>query len=289
MKRIFISAIMIILSISIFGQTRFTDGMEWKTQIWNTAKPVDEYNIEISKLDGTINVDGYNALRMYCEKENEPESRTLKYYVRTDKDKVYFMLPENSSKKWYLMYDFSLAAGEGCYVYSPDYIGDNHEPYKSYIKCVSIHQAEEDLYYSVMELEEYKDEKCSEPLRGMGKWLKDISSRNGVDYNIGFGMDGKGSLLLEAKNGNNVFYSQNTSTIPHVSQSSLKYKVNGCDLIISGTKANETISVYRPDGKLWRSLTTKGNEATIRFPQSGLYILKYGDTTKNILIPSHGK
>ena len=113
MKRIFISAIMIILSISIFGQTRFTDGMEWKTQIWNTAKPVDEYNIEISKLDGTINVDGYNALRMYCEKENEPESRTLKYYVRTDKDKVYFMLPENSSKKMVSHVRFQLSCRRG--------------------------------------------------------------------------------------------------------------------------------------------------------------------------------
>lgn len=208
MKRFFNTLAMTLLSMVAFGQTCFKDGTEWKAQIDPDADPTEHY-VKISRLEGTVNIGGYEALKMYTEREGRPETKYLNYYVRTDKDKVYFMPAEYNSGTWYLMYDFGMTPGQGCYMYRPPY--GNQEPYRSYVKCVSIGQ-EEGYNYPVMELVDYMDETCDELTKGDGRWLKGVSSLNGVDFNIGFGLTGTGGgTLLEVKNGNDVYYSKTSS------------------------------------------------------------------------------
>ena len=60
----------------IFGQECFTNGTEWITKITTPGNPQTEL-IKIEKLDGMVNIDGYDALKMYCEYENKPDSKTL--------------------------------------------------------------------------------------------------------------------------------------------------------------------------------------------------------------------
>lgn len=99
------------------AQTFFTVGTSWKTELWN-MEPDPKIYIQIVSLDGTETIDGYTSMKMYSEYENDATSRKLVAYIRTNGDKVFFMNPETKTKAWYLMYDFGLKAGEGCYVYS---------------------------------------------------------------------------------------------------------------------------------------------------------------------------
>lgn len=96
MKRLVISIAMAVLPMLIFGQECFTNGTEWITKITTPGNPQTEL-IKIEKLDGMVNIDGYDALKMHCEYENKPDSKTLLYYVRTEGDKVFFRLPDDDS------------------------------------------------------------------------------------------------------------------------------------------------------------------------------------------------
>lgn len=285
MKKIFTTVTMAILSVVAFGQTCFKDGTVWKTKVFYDADPSVDL-VAISKLEGTETVGGYEALKMYCENENKPDSKYLAYYIRTDKDKVYFMPAINDSKTWYLMYDFGMVPGQGCYMYCPPY--GNQEPYKAYVKCVSISK-DESSAYSVMEMEDYKDETCDEQTKGEGKWFKGISSYIGVDYNIGFGLAGRGGTLLEVRNGDEVFYTQTPASVSQVSQSSVEYRLDGHNLNVSNIKNGEGVSVYSIDGKLLDSFKPKGNNVSVRLPKAGLYVLKVGEMKQKVLVPSSGK
>lgn len=285
MKRIFFTATMAILSVVAFGQTCFKDGTVWKTEAFNDANP-SEHLVEISKLEGTETVDGYEALKMYTEYENRPGSKYLAYYIRTDKDKVYFMPAEYDSKDWYLMYDFGMVPGQGCYMYRPSY--GNQEPYKGYVKCVSISKNENSAC-SVMEMEDYKDETCDEQTKGEGKWYKGISSYWGVGNNIGYGLDGIGGMLQEVRNGDEVFYLQTPSSVSQVSRSAIEYHLDGLDLDVSNIRGGEKVGVYSVDGKLLGSFKAKGNNVSMRLPQEGLYVLTVGNLKQKVLVPSAGK
>lgn len=285
MKRTFITVTMAILSVVAFGQTCFKDGTVWKTKVFYDADPSVDL-VEISKLDGTETVGGYEAMKMYCEYENKPDSKYLAYYVRTDKDKVYFMPAINDSKTWYLMYDFGMVPGQGCYMYCPPY--GNQEPYKAYIKCIGISKGESSAY-SVMEMEDYKDETCDEQTKGEGKWFKGISSYIGVNYNIGFGLDGRGGTLLEVRNGDEVFYMQTPTSVSQVSKSSVEYRLDGQELNVSNIKDGKKVSVYSIDGKLLGTFKPKGNNVNVYLSKDGLYILKVGELKQKILVQSSDK
>ena len=279
MKKIFNTLAMTLLSMVAFGQTCFKDGTEWKAQINPDADPTEHY-VKISRLEGTVNIGGYEALKMYTEREGRPETKYLNYYVRTDKDKVYFMPAEYNSGTWYLMYDFGMTPGQGCYMYRPPY--GNQEPYRSYVKCVSIGQ-EEGYNYTVMELVDYMDETCDELTKGYGRWLKGVSSLNGVDFNIGFGLTGTGGgTLLEVKNGNDVYYSI-TSSIHENKQASVEYRVEGLRVFVSNLNTKDKIQVYQADGTLLGSYIPKGQNMSISLPKDGAYILKIGEMTKKII------
>ena len=196
MKRLVISIAMAVLPMLIFGQECFTNGTEWKMMI-KSIEPQPKTSIEISKLDGMVNIDGYEAFKMYSEYENKPDSKTLLYYVRKENDKVFFKLPDDDSEEWYLMYDFGLAVGEGCYIYNPTFTISFKKLYKTYLKCISITK-DETSDNTIMGMEEYKDD-TFELLRGEGEWIKGISSTLGINYNTGFGRTGGEFRLIRGK------------------------------------------------------------------------------------------
>ena len=284
MKRLVISIAMAVLPMLIFGQECFTNGTEWKMMI-RSIEYQPKTSFEISKLDGMVNINGYDAFKMYCEYENKPDSKTLLYYVRTEGDKVFFKLPDDDSEEWYLMYDFGLAVGEGCYIYNPTFTISFKKLYKTYLKCISITK-DETSDNTIMRMEEYKDD-TFELLRGEGKWIKGISSTLGINYNTGFGMTGGVFRLIEVKNGNHVFYSYDTSSISQVSHTTpLRYRVDGHNINLSGTEVRDNIQVYYTSGALLGNFTANGNSINISVPNSGMYILKIKNTTISIHVPA---
>ena len=283
MKRLVISIAMVVLPMLIFGQECFTNGTEWKMMI-RSIEYQPKTSFEISKLDGMVNINGYDAFKMYSEYENKSDSKTLLYYVRTENDKVFFKLPDDDSEEWYLMYDFGLAVGEGCYIYNPTFTINDKELYKTYLKCISITK-DETSGNTIMGMEEYKDD-TFELLRGEGEWIKGISSTLGINYNTGFGMTGGEFRLIEVKNGDRVFYSDNTTSISKVSNAPLRYRVDGLNINLSGTEVSDNIQVYYTNGALLGNFTAKGNSINIRVPNSGVYVLKLKNTTISIHVPA---
>ena len=278
---------MAVLPMLIFGQECFTNGTEWKTKITTPGNPKKEL-IQIEKLDGMVNIDGYDALKMYCEYENIPDSKTLLYYVRTEGDKVFFRLPDDDSGTWYLMYDFGLVAGEGCYLYCPLYTDkeNNNTPLKDYFKCTSWTKDETSGIY-IMEAEEYEDNTCSGLTLDYMKWFDGVSSVRGISSNIGLGMiSGSFSQLIEVKNGDRVFYSDNTTSISKVSHTHLRYRVDGLNINLSGTEVSDKIQVYYTNGALLGNFTANGNSINISVPNSGVYVLKLKNTTISIHVPA---
>ena len=283
MKRLVISIAMAVLPMLIFGQECFTNGTEWKMMI-RSIEYQPKTSFEISKLDGMVNINGYDAFKMYSEYENKPDSKTLLYYVRTENDKVFFKLPDDDSEEWYLMYDFGLAVGEGCYIYNPTFTISFKKLYKTYLKCISITK-DETSDNTIMGMEEYKDD-TFELLRGEGEWIKGISSTLGINYNTGFGMTGGEFRLIEVKNGDRVFYSDNTTSISKVSNAPLRYRVDGLNINLSGTEVSDNIQVYYTNGALLGNFTANGNSINISVPNSGVYILKIKNTTISIHVPA---
>ena len=283
MKRLVISIAMAVLPMLIFGQECFTNGTEWKMMI-RSIEYQPKTSFEISKLDGMVNIDGYEAFKMYSEYENKPDSKTLLYYVRKENDKVFFKLPDDNSEEWYLMYDFGLAVGEGCYIYNPTFTINDKELYKTYLKCISITK-DETSGNTIMGMEEYKDD-TFELLRGEGEWIKGISSTLGINYNTGFGRTGGEFRLIEVKNGDRVFYSDNTTSISKVSNAPLRYRVDGLNINLSGTEVSDKIQVYYTNGALLGNFTANGNSIDISVPNSGMYILKIKNTTISIHVPA---
>ena len=283
MKRLVISIAMVVLPMLIFGQECFTNGTEWKMMI-RSIEYQPKTSFEISKLNGMVNINGYDAFKMYSEYENKPDSKTLLYYVRTENDKVFFKLPDDDSEEWYLMYDFGLAVGEGCYIYNPTFTISFKKLYKTYLKCISITK-DETSDNTIMGMEEYKDD-TFELLRGEGEWIKGISSTLGINYNTGFGMTGGEFRLIEVKNGDRVFYSDNTTSISKVSNAPLRYRVDGLNINLSGTEVSDNIQVYYTNGALLGNFTAKGNSINIRVPNSGVYVLKLKNTTISIHVPA---
>lgn len=283
MKRLVISIAMAVLPMLIFGQECFTNGTEWKMMI-RSIEYQPKTSFEISKLDGMVNIDGYEAFKMYSEYENKPDSKTLLYYVRKENDKVFFKLPDDDSEEWYLMYDFGLAVGEGCYIYNPTFTISFKKLYKTYLKCISITK-DETSDNTIMGMEEYKDD-TFELLRGEGEWIKGISSTLGINYNTGFGRTGGEFRLIEVKNGDRVFYSDNTTSISKVSNAPLRYRVDGLNINLSGTEVSDKIQVYYTNGALLGNFTANGNSIDISVPNSGMYILKIKNTTISIHVPA---
>lgn len=153
-------------------------------------------------------------------------------YIRTEGDKVYFKYASGENSDWYLMYDFGLNVGEGCYVYSPFY-SDDKVPYKSYIKVTGF-DTDKQTKLPLMHLREYKDETCSMEYFEEGSWIKGLSSLLGVNCPNGFGLGGTPFLQLEEVfYEDKVVYKAQTTGIQNTQDDSFKVTIDGSKLHIT--------------------------------------------------------
>lgn len=280
MKKLFTLFALAMLPAFAIGQSYFKEGTTWKTLLMGTTTPYGQSSVETATLSGQEVVGGYNAMKLYYADDNSESPAKFGAYIRTDNNKVYFKLTDSDSEDWHLMYDFGLSAGEGCYVYfAASSIAD--KPYRTYIKCIGISE-DETSGLKVMSLEEYKDETCSN-LYGTGKWLKGLSSENGLIYNTRFNMDGLSTTLIEAYNGSNIFYSSTVTDVANARQDGLGVQIDGKNLSVSNAGGQE-MALYTADGmRIVRTTATNGT-ASLTLPGSGMYLLKVGDTVKKVMV-----
>lgn len=274
---------LIMLPMFTTAQSYFKDGMIWETQVFSTSEPTPQSVIETNFIDGTEPVDGYTALKMYGHDDNGASTSTLKGYIRTDGDKVYFKNATSNHNKWFLIYDFGLTEGKGCYIYNT-YIQDNeHDPYKTYIKCTGI-TAGENNCPDIMQLEEYTDESCTICI-AKGKWIKGVSSWSGVMYNNRFELDGIASYLIEARYNNDIVYKQNTTKINDTGDYGNGVSIEGKTVTLPISGRATVADVFGIDGRHINSVRTAPLEkASVIMPHSGIYIVRVGDKTHKIAV-----
>lgn len=276
----FILLILAFISLSMNSQNLFTDEMKWRTLIYGTHEHEMVNSIEIVTIEKTLDENCFNMYRSY---EDNTSDRELIAVIKTEESKVYFTPNGFKSSEWYLLYDFSLKPGEGCFIYNPLTFTEDSKPYKTYVKCIGIDEKfNED--WSLLRLEEYTDKSCLN-LIGNGSWIKGLSSLNGILYNNRFGVDGFSSFLLEVSDNERVLYSNIPSGILETTDTSIpNIKVDGLNLYIS---VNDDIcgSIFSQAGVHIGDYKFSKAPTHIKLSNRGVYILKLENTSKKILVP----
>lgn len=273
--------ILAFIPLLMNGQNHFTDGMKWRTQIYGTHEPEVVKSIEVVTIEKTPDD---NCFKMYRSYEDNTSDRELIAVVKQEESKVYFNHNGLKSSEWYLLYDFNLNPGEGCFIYSPLTFSEDSEPYKTYVKCIGIDENfNED--WSVLRLEEYTDDSCLNII-GHGSWIIGLSSLNGILYNNRFEVDGFSSrLLLEVSDDEKILYSNKQSGIIEITDTSIpNIKVDGLDIYIS---VNDDMcgSIYSQSGVHIGDYKFSKTPTHIKLSNRGVYILKLENTSRKILVP----
>lgn len=164
------STIIAVSPFAVMSQVHFSDGMKWYAEVCGTHTPNPAPVVQVETIEKTA-VDGiFKVYRSQMNDLADPEFVTL---IKVDGDKIFFNSDDSEYSEWYLLYDFGLLPGEGCYVYIP---GINYgDRGKTYIKCIGISEPSNNKGWSTMQLEEYKDDGCME-LYGSGIWIKNLCS-----------------------------------------------------------------------------------------------------------------
>lgn len=276
----FILLILAFIPLLMNGQIHFTDGMKWRTQIYGTHEPEVVKSIEVVTIEKTQDDNCFNMYRSY---EDNISDRELIAVIKKEESKVYFNPNGFKYSEWYLLYDFGLKPGEGCFIYNPLTFSEDSEPYKTYVKCIGIDEKfNED--WSLLRLEEYTDDSCLNII-GNGSWIIGLSSLNGILYNNRFEVDGFSSRLLDISDNERILYSNIQSGILEITDTSiLNIKIDGLDISIS---VNDDIcgSIYSQSGVHLGDYKFNKTPTYIKLSNRGIYILKLGNTSKKILVP----
>lgn len=115
----------------------FTDGMEWRTEITGTQSSNATFSLETVTIEDYIDDVIFKMFRHY---NNDTSYQEFIAFVKTIGDKVFFSSESSDDSDWYLLYDFGITDGEGCYVYSPLVMSTSKIPYKTYIKCIGVNE-----------------------------------------------------------------------------------------------------------------------------------------------------
>lgn len=191
MRALFFS-ICFILALCGLSQTYFKDGLKWITKYGSTS------TVPFST--------GYSAFILYSESDSdsilsmyyydyEPDAKLLFVsYIKPEGDKIFFKEKSDPDAPWYLLYDFGMTPGDGCYIYSPT-IGYPYDvPSHRYLVCKEIIPPSDDCNFERMKMEVYMDD-TREWKIDEGYWIKGISSENYPYISHGFHFDGGGSEL----------------------------------------------------------------------------------------------
>ena len=277
----FFILMLIFIPLLMNSQNYFTDGMRWRTQISGTHKPEIVTLIEVVTIEKTMND---NCFYMYRSYENGPHNKELIALIKTEESKVYFQLEKSNSSEWYLLYDFNLKPGDGCFVYSPFTSYQNPTPYKTYVKCIGIEENFEHKDWRLLQLEEYQDASCSK-LIGNGTWIKGISSLNGVLYNNRFGVDGVNSLLLDVSDNNKIIYSHQQTAISELTDTLIpNIRIQGLDVYIS-VDGNIKGSLYAQNGVHLGNYMFNQTPTHVKLSSKGVYVLQLENKSVKILVP----
>lgn len=248
MKKLFL-LLAVLLAIPATAQNYFGDGMKWESKVSGSSSPFPETHIETVYLQGDTIVNGAQCLKMWSVYDNDASTLSLVTVIRREGEKILF-LPEPSAE-WATLYDFGLKEGEGCTITVPQSVWMDREfpnIVTTYVKCVRIANEKEYGDWPVMELEEYNDEGV---LLGRGKWLKGLSSANGVLQNGYFEVDGvSGNLLMEVSDAGNVYYSNANAGVSEMQDSESGYRIYN----LQGLEVNSCVSslpkgIYIVNGK----------------------------------------
>ncbi|HCD77737.1 MAG TPA: hypothetical protein DEQ27_05370 [Prevotella sp.] len=285
MRNILTTITLAVLPMIAMGQTCFKDGTTWETLrcgiVSGDKEPVCE--TETASLNGMVDIDGYQALKMFCSDATSKKSEPY-IYIRTDGDKVYFKPAGVDDAPWYLMYDFGLKVGDGCDVYSSWNIGYYPKMDKAYVKCIGIDQDRESGL-TAMTMEEYfGDAPDVHKSEGTFVWYKGVSSSLGVLFNYGLGLDGLSTRLMKVANDGEVVYSYVPTSIGNVKTATFKTKVNGLNVTVDDIGSSDKVSLYTVDGKLVKEAVAKEGSVNMTLPGNGVYMLKVGTQAMKIVV-----
>lgn len=279
MKR-FIIFLLLYLPLALNGQNYFRDGMKWVSYAYGTHTPEPNWSVEEVTLEKCPGKD-YYIMNIYGSNPSDPKS----LYIRTDGDKVYFKYDDYISPEWYLLYDFGLRPGEGCYVYSanPSCIKPN-TPNCTYVKCTGISEGSGPGGWDMMLLEGYLGDTCV-GIYEQGTWIKGLSSPAGVLDNLYFVMSGKVSQLTEVSDNGTVIFSNPLSGKTDITDSiSPDIRILGSEVFVT-TGQDIRGSVYSQSGALIGDYGFSDVPTCISLPERGIYILSISGFPIKIVIP----
>lgn len=253
-----------------FSEVRICEGMQWKSFITGTSTPEGVISTETIKLKSCM-CDKTPSLGLFVtdisDKDNEPL-----VYIKIEGDKVWFKPVAVNSTDWFLMYDFGLRPGEGCYLYFPE--KGNINPKRSYVECTATGTDQAEGTHETMTLREYKDEtKCY--CLGEGTWLKGLTSYNGILGNIGFNLDGMSSRLIEISVGEELLFKQEMPESGIKALLQPEISIEGDELTVKVELEGETCSIYTVEGNLITNFEP-ARPVSIKLPKGGVYILRIG-------------
>ena len=283
MKKISILVAFATLPFLMSAETYFREGMQWQTLIVGTQTPEGVYSLETVTLQKSTNSDWLEMnSHTVCQNDGQIYDKFIAY-VKSDGDKVSFKLTDAEDAQTYLFYDFGLKEGEGCYIYDPDFIQEGI-PFGTYIKCEKIGEDSEFPGWQTMSVTQYDDESCT-GYSHKGKWIKGLSSSEGVLFNNRFNLDGKGgSLLWNAMYDGKSLYSNPMVNIKEITaETGISVKTYGLTLIVYA-KVPTVGEIYNQAGMIVGNYQFAENPTTINMPAKGVYILKAGDKVVKIAI-----
>lgn len=282
MKKILLLMTMIVPFIAN-SQTCFKDGMKWHIcgYTFESGPNVKAYDIYVTaeKTD----VDG--VLMLYKSYDDSPE-REFVGYVKTEEDRVLFNGVSSASADWYLLYDFGLKPGEGCYVYSLAFLDEQSVPrYKTYVECVALNEKSADYDgWDTLTMQEY-DETVDPPDSSIKfAWIKGLGSQMGILHNGIYGTGGPGTKLTDVFwNGEQIFKRVTTGVSEIKDSGSADIRIDGRNLYVSAEK-EMNCAIYTANGLHIGTYVLGSTVSRIELPDRGVYILKIGNESRKIVI-----
>ncbi|MDE6692346.1 MAG: hypothetical protein K2K05_03075, partial [Muribaculaceae bacterium] len=277
----FVLFLISFLPFTMVADNYFHEGMKWITYIVGTHEPRPIWSRQEARLEKCEEHDCYILRVSYIDET----SMTRYLYIRTDEDKVFFKYDDHISPDWYLLYDFGLEPGEGCYIYTPQlYDFGPHTPPSSYIKCVAINEDAAYDGWSIMALEELSDDTGS-VMYGRGSWIKGLSSLDGLLNNIYFEAAGGGGILTEViDNGTVIFTNPSCDSESIMDCRMPDIRIVGQEIVVSSDR-DVCGTLHSQSGTHIGDYRFGDSCTHIRVPSPGVYILTIEGFSKKIMVP----
>lgn len=277
MKHLYTLIGLLLAGMTVSAENYFVDGTAWESLSRGTHAPNLPYTPFTHTLDGTAIIDGYECLKLYETRDNDPATRTHIGWIRTEGDKIYSLVDE-TTHTWSVIYDFGLAVGtsatvEGFYDY-----GKGYTPLEATVRCTGIITGADGLTQRNLDI------LIRDVTYGEETWIDGIGSIHGIKYNLMRAMSGIGSILVKVTSGGTTVYENNSYISPIKSAENHAVRTEGLAITVSGTTTGERIALYSADGRLVCTKVSDGNETAVRGDVPGIYILMVGGTPHKVAL-----